>query len=783
MVCDYRALNKITIPDANPLPMINEALDQVSHGKIFSQIDLVGAYHQMRIKEEDCHKTAIRTRYGSFEWRVLCFGLMNAPAAFTRLLSSLLSELHGECLILYLDDILVYSSSVEEHKIHLRKLFDILHKNKLYIKPSKCTIGVDEVDFLGHKVNAEGIYMQSKLMSAILDWPQPQSLKDVQKFLGLANYYRKFIKEFARIVQPISDLLRRKTFIWSSEQEKSFTNIKQALTSATVLAHPRSDAEFVLSTDASQYAVGATLEQNGHPIAYLSHRLSPAEANWDTGDQELLAVMIALREWNLYLRGRPFKLRTDLEPIRYLQSKSRLVGRQARWLDELQSYSFTVEHVPGIRNIPPDALSRRPDHNVKLKAINLSSPDFAKRIQDGYKEDSWAQDLLKSFRDGEPPVNKKVAMYITNYAYQDNLILWNGTTNTRVYVPNCDTLRADVVSGFHDTGHLGVDKIYSSCARYAYWPGMYKDVEQYIASCNECQANKERRSLPAGKLQPHSIPNKCWEVVTTDFVSEFPESSNGFDSVLVIVDKLSKRAIFIPTKKTIDTVEVTQLFHDHLFSKHGVPVTLILDRDKLFKSNYFKGLMELINIRLNMATKDHPQTDGQSENMICTLSAMLRSSIQKMPHQWHTMLSELEFIYNSSKNASTGLAPFEVDIGYIPHSPFTRSLANCTTKCQAAIDAVAHRKTCVQLARENLANAIARQKFYADKKRRRVTFKVGDLVCLRVEGIGVSTRADLPKKWRPKYMGPFSVLEVMGPVIQNWDAPFHEKSPRCGKGG
>ena len=210
--------------------------------------------------------------------------------------------------------------------------------------------------------------------------------------------------------------------------------------------------------------------------------------------------------------------------------------------------------------------------------------DIAKRIQDGYEEDSWAQDLLKSLRNGEPPVNKKVAMYITNYAYQDNLILWNGTTKTRVYVPNCDTLRVDMLSGFHDTGHLGVDKIYSSCEQYAYCPGMYKDVEQYIASCNECQANKETRSLPAGKLQPHRIPNKCWEVVATDFVSEFLESSNGFDSVLVIVEKLSKWAIFIPTKKTNDTVEVTQLFHDHLFSKLGV-----LDRNKLFKSNSLKN--------------------------------------------------------------------------------------------------------------------------------------------------------------------------------------------------
>ena len=287
MVCDYRALNKITIKDANPLPLIDEALDQVAEATVFSKIDLICAYHQMRLKEEDCHKTAIRTWFGSFEWKVLFFGLTNAPASFTRLISTLLRELNSECLVLFLDDVLVCFSSIEEHKRHLRSLFEILRKSKLYAKKSKCIVGFLEVDFVGYRIDKKGLHMRKTLVDAILEWPTPSSVRDVQSFIGLANFYRKFIFRYACIVRPISDILRTKRFVWGDAQKNSFVALKRALTTAPVLRHANSSKVFTVSTDASKYAVGATLSQEGHPIAYLSHRLSETEERWDTGDQEL----------------------------------------------------------------------------------------------------------------------------------------------------------------------------------------------------------------------------------------------------------------------------------------------------------------------------------------------------------------------------------------------------------------------------------------------------------------------------------------------------------------
>lgn len=629
------------------------------------------------------------------------------------------------------------------------------------------------MEFLGYTVTTEGVYMQKRLMNAIRDWPTPKTVRQVQQFIGLANFYRRFIRGYAKIIQPVADLVRKNSFRWGNEQEDAFVNLKTALTSAPVLAHPQWSKKFTVSTDASKYAVGAALEQDGHPVAFLSHRLSNAESKWDTGDQELLAFMIALREWDVYLRGRHFLFKTDHEPIRYLQSKSRLTGRQARWLDEIQSYSFDVEHVPGVKHVVPDALSRRPDHNPQpqLHALSIQDSGLLARISAGYTSDGWANVLLATLRDGKPPPSEKVQRQIPNYKYSQNVLYWTGGVKPRVYIPNTGDLRSDIISGFHNTGHLGTDKVFNACARDAFWPRMYNDVAQYIRSCKDCQANKTPNVPPAGKLQPRDIPHRCWDVVSADFVTEFPKTKAGNDAVLVIVDKFSKQAIFTPCKKSATAPEIAQLFQDHLFAKHGVPTKIISDRDPKFTSKYWKCLTEVLNVRLNMSTADHPATDGQSENVIRTLSNMIRASIQKSPNNWDAILSILQFEYNTSVHSSTGLSPFEVELGRNSQNTLSRSLSECNTMCQQSADFAARRDAFQIVARDNLAAARARQKFYADEKRREVTFKVGDLVMLSKKGLGVSKRADLPSKWQPKYLGRLTITEVMGPVTYKITLP------------
>ena len=771
MVCDYRALNKITIPDSNPLPLIDEALDQVAGAKVFSKIDLIGAYHQMRIKQEDCQKTAIRTRFGSFEWRVLTFGLTNAPASFTRLLSTLLRNLNGECLVMFLDDVLVYSASMEEHKKHLERLFAVLRANKLYAKKSKCVVGASEVDFVGYTVNEEGISTQKRLVKAIETWPVPTSVREIQRFMGLTNFYRKFVFGYSRILQPISDLVRTRTFIWGKQQQEAFDTLKGCLTSSPVLVHPDSTKRFTVSTDASQYAVGATLSQEGHPVAYLSHRLSDTEERWDTGDQELLAFMIALREWRVYLYGRSFSFETDHEPLRYLQTKARLSGRQKRWLDELQEHNYDCVHVSGTANGAADALSRRPDFTTSLKIMSTHYQGFIDRITNGYQRDNWAKSLLNVLRDEQEPANSKVQQAVPNYKFQEGFLLWTGTDPVRRYVPDVETLRNDLIESHHAQAHLGIEKTFYSMARFLYWPNMHAAVVSFVSNCRVCQTNKRPNQKPQGLLQPHDIPVKTWDVVTADFLTELPRTDSGNDTILVIVDKLSKRGIFIPTTKDIDAAEVAQLFQDHLFSKQGTPTRIISDRDPKFKSNFWRSLNELKNVKLNLSTADHPETDGQSEVMIRTVANMLRPAVQNDRATWDKMLSQMEYEYNASVNASTKLTPFEVDIGRIPENPLSRSLAVCSVQNQTAAEFIERIDMFRRIARDNLAAARSAQKHHADKKRQDVSFNKGDLALLDTRSLDLVARSDLPKKWRPRYLGPLRIREVMGPVTYRIELP------------
>ena len=343
------------------------------------------------------------------------------------------------------------------------------------------------------------------------------------------------------------------------------------------------------------------------------------------------------------------------------------------------------------------------------------------QIKTGYEHDDFAMQIIHHLHDLVAK-GSRVTKQASNFEFKDGYLLWKGTDSTRLYIPDNETLRIDMIEQFHVPAHFGTDKTYAKLARHVYWSGMYDDTDKFCSACHDCQVNKVPNTRPQGKLQPHEIPTKVWDVITMDFLTELPRCSAGFDSVFVIVEKLSKRAIFIPTTKGVTAAGAAQLLQDAAFSKHGITVKMISDRAK-FKSNFWKSLAQLLNIKLNISTSDHPQTDVQSEVMIKTLSNMIRKTIQEEKENWQTVLSTMEFEYNSSKNASTGLTPFEVDLGRIPHNPVTRKLEACGVKYQSAADLVEKRNAFRALARDNLAEAQARQRHYANLKRKDVKFE------------------------------------------------------------
>jgi len=362
MCCDYRALNKITIKNKYPLPRIDDLLDRLQGATVFSSLDLQSGYNQLYIAEQDRFKTAIRTPFGLYQWRVIPFGLTNAPAVFMRTMQQVFGDCFGKFVFVYLDDILVFSKTPEEHLQHLQLVLERLQQYKLYARLSKCHFNLPEVEFLGHIVGRKGISVDPRKVQIIKDWPTPQSQSDVRSFLGLANYFRRFIHAYSTITSPLHALtgnVKWHPSLWTGACQQAFDLLKHKLSTAPVLAMPDFNKPFQIVADASLTAIGAILLQDDRPIAFESRKLSPAESNYDTTEREMTAVIHALRVWRCYLDGNSFTIFSDHEPLKYLRTKPSLSPRQVRWSQTMEHFNYTWEYRAGRLNAA-DPLSRAP---------------------------------------------------------------------------------------------------------------------------------------------------------------------------------------------------------------------------------------------------------------------------------------------------------------------------------------------------------------------------------------------------------------------------------------
>ena len=364
MVVDYRGLNKITIKNKYPLPRVEDLLDRLVSARYFSKLDLISGYNQIRIKEGDEYKTAFRTRYGHYEFKVLPFGLTNAPATFMRLMNDIFRPYLDKFILTFFDRMLCYSDTAEDHLRHLRIVLQTLRDHKLYANKEKCYFFLQELEFIGHIVGKDGIKLDPAKVKAILEWPTPRNATEVRRFHGLANYYRRFVKDFSKIASPLNELTgERSKFYWGPAAEEAFRNLKEAIASVPNLVPFDFEKETRVTTDASDVAVGAELSQkdaNGkwHPTAFYSAKLTPTEVKYPTHERELLAIIHALKTWRHYLEGRHFEIVTDHHGLRYIQTQPLLSKRQAGWLEFLQEYDYEIHYSPGTTNVVADALSR-----------------------------------------------------------------------------------------------------------------------------------------------------------------------------------------------------------------------------------------------------------------------------------------------------------------------------------------------------------------------------------------------------------------------------------------
>ncbi|KAL0539581.1 hypothetical protein IC582_023797 [Cucumis melo] len=783
---DYRELNKVTVKNRYPLPRIDDLFDQLQGATVFSKIDLRSGYHQLRIKDEDVPKTAFRSRYGHYEFIVMSFCLTNAPAVFMDLMNRVFREFLDTFVIVFIDDILIYSKTEAEHEEHLRIVLQTLRDNKLYAKFSKCEFWLKQVSFLGHVVSKAGVSVDPAKIEAVIGWTRPSTVSEVRSFLGLAGYYRRFVENFSRIATPLTQLTRKGApFVWSKACEDSFQNLKQKLVTAPVLTVSDGSGSFVIYSDASKKGLGCVLMQQGKVVAYASRQLKSHEQNYPTHDLELAAVVFALKIWRHYLYGEKIQIFTDHKSLKYFFTQKELNMRQRRWLELVKDYDCEILYHPGKANVVADALSRKVSHSAALitrqaplhrdlerAEIAVSVGAVTMQLAQLTVQPTLRQRIIDA-QSNDPYLVEKRGLAEAGQAVEFSLSSDGGLLfERRLCVPSDSAVKTELLSEAHSSPfsmHPGSTKMYQDLKRVYWWRNMKREVAEFVSKCLVCQQVKAPRQKPAGLLQPLSIPEWKWENVSMDFITGLPRTLRGFTVIWVVVDRLTKSAHFVPGKSTYTASKWAQLYMSEIVRLHGVPVSIVSDRDARFTSKFWKGLQTAMGTRLDFSTAFHPQTDGQTERLNQVLEDMLRACALEFPGSWDSHLHLMEFAYNNSYQATIGMAPFEALYGKCCRSPVC--WGEVGEQRLMGPELVQSTNEAIQKIRSRMHTAQSRQKSYADVRRKDLEFEVGDKVFLKVAPMRGVLRFARRGKLSPRFVGPFEILERIGPVAYRLALP------------
>jgi len=713
IVVDYRKLNNVTIDDKYPIPNIDDILDKLGRAMYFTTLDLAKGFHQIEVAEEDIKKTAFSTDNGHYEFLRMPFGLKNAPGTFQRLMNSVLKEFIGKICYVYLDDIIVFSTSKQEHFDSLQKILRKLQDANLKIQLDKSEFLKQETEFLGHVITTRGIKPNPNKIEAINKFPLPKTAKQIKSFLGLVGYYRKFIKDFAKIAKPMTSYLKKdkRIDVSNPEYKEAFNKLKLLITTDPILVYPDFSKKFVLTTDASNFAIGAVLSQDNHPVCYASRTLNEHECNYSTFEKELLAVVWAVKYFRPYLYGRRFTIRTDHKPLQWLHNHKEPNSKYQRWRTTLEEFNFDIEYLEGRENKVADALSRVEIHANEVEAEDFWSTDatihsadedntlhipiselalnfyknqiiIEKGTQPGmttYKvhgrtrkvfvhpdpDEAYFIEILKN----HVPLKGIVGIMINDipvYNIFQNTYLKHFSRNSSLRLNRCSFVLKDIESRSElqerildqhtRTNHRGINDVFYELKKNFYFPKLKLEVQRVINNCHTCNSAKYERHPLKIPFKITETPSKPLEIIHMDIW--FPSKGKPH---LTIIDKFTKHAQIIPLKSR-NWLDLKNGFMQYLGS-FGKPIKVVTDREKGFNSINFTNFLSNEGINIHFTTPNNHTSNADVERFHNTLNEHLRilkvtEKEQRLPLDEDPIIKALK-IYNETTHTSTGKKPID----------------------------------------------------------------------------------------------------------------------------